>query len=118
MFSERGLDIASIIALWLAVHGGDASMADITVDDWTSALIGAALDSHLSYVTEFARRGGTSPAQLEERLGHLGLTLRPRRPDDNRYTFSWQVPGQDADRPETRTLRVCVPVRPPRRAAS
>src|ERR1700690_3654512 len=108
MFSERGLYIASIIALWLAVQGGDSSSADITVDDWTSALIAAALDSHLSYVTEFARRGATSPAQLEERLSSLGLTLGPRRPDDNRYTFSWQVPGRGTDRPETRTLRVCV----------
>lgn len=117
MFSERGLDIASIIALWLAIHGADSSAAEVTVDDWTSALIAAALDSHLSYVTEFARRGGTSPAQLEQRLSSLGLTLQPRKPDDNRYTFAWQLPGLGADRPETRTLRVCVPVRAPRRAA-
>ena len=64
MFDDRDLDVASLIALWLAIHGGDPGPSEIAVDDKTAALIAAALDSQLANTVEF--RG--------ERTGHqLGL---------------------------------------------
>ena len=108
MFDDRDLDVASLIALWLAIHGGDPGPSEIAVDDKTAALIAAALDSQLANTVEFARREDRTPARLEERLKSFGIEVTPDV-DKSCFTFKIKVPVlADPKRFTTMTVRVCL----------
>jgi hypothetical protein len=82
--SGRQLDIAALIAIWIAIHGGDPSPSEITIEDGTATLIAAALDRYLATTVGEAGREDPSRddlkrAQLEERLKSLSIELLPER---------------------------------------
>jgi hypothetical protein len=65
-------DIAALIALWIAIHGGDPPPKEVKVDE-TALLIAAALDRHLANTVEGV--GGERPtkARRHERMKSLGI---------------------------------------------
>ena len=63
----RELDVSALIALWIAIHGGDPARSEVTVDDETTLLIAAALDRQLA-VTHGEEGGRGDSAVLLERL--------------------------------------------------
>jgi hypothetical protein len=62
----RELDVSALIALWLAIHGGDPARREITVDDETTLLIAAALDRQLAVTLGNGKQGDAR--ELLERL--------------------------------------------------
>jgi hypothetical protein len=110
VFDERELDVASLIALWLAIHSGDPAPSEIVVDDKTAALIAAALDSQLANIVESAPREGRT-ARLEERLRSFRIEMVP---NDGKscYTYTVKVPilGTHPERFTTMTVTVCLHV--------
>jgi hypothetical protein len=111
---ERELDVAAIIALWFAIHGGDPGPVEVTVDDETVALVAAALDHQLA-----SRHGEPhqTRAQLEERLNSLGIEVLPRDEKTDRiregvdllqkWCFKVNTGNLKTGKPET-TTTVCV----------
>jgi len=80
----RDRDIAALIALWIAIHGGDPAPSEVVVDE-TAILLAAALDSYLASTIEGASRADRPRARLEERLHALGVEIvgeRERRHED------------------------------------
>lgn len=110
MFDDRDLDVASLIALWLAIHGGDPAPSEIVVDDKTAALIAAALDSQLANTVESATRENRTTARLEERLKSFGIEMVPNA-EKSCFTFTVKVPIlADPKRFTTMTVTVCLHV--------
>ncbi len=72
VLKEREADVAALIALWIAIHGGDPAPRKVVVND-TTLLIAAALDRHLANTIEIADREGRSKVSLPERLKALGI---------------------------------------------
>ena len=70
----RELDIAALLALWIAIHGGDPLPSEIVVDE-TAVLIAAALDRHLTNTVEGVSREYRPTARLAERLRALGVEV-------------------------------------------
>ena len=79
----RELDIASLIALWIAIHGGDPSPSEVRVEDETAILIATALDRHLATIVQEAGRGGPTTT-LEERLKSVRIELVDEKSDELR----------------------------------
>src|SRR5580704_15606820 len=63
---ERELDLAALIALWYAIHGGDPSPSEVTIDDETVVLIAAALDRN-------PRHQGRNPKRAVRIHYNLGM---------------------------------------------
>jgi hypothetical protein len=110
VFDDRELDVASLIALWLAIHSGDPAPSEIVVDDKTAALIAAALDSQLANTIESAPREDRT-ARLEERLRSFGIEMVPNAARSC-YTCTVKVPilGTHPERFTTMTFTVCLHV--------
>ena len=68
----RKQDIAALIALWIAIHGGDPPPKEVKVDE-TAVLIAAALDRHLANTIEGVGSEGGVEAQMDERLKSFGI---------------------------------------------
>jgi hypothetical protein len=66
-------DIAWLIALWLAIHGGDSLSQELTDVDETSVLLAAALSSHLA---DRHSRGAVTLDGVSERLAAAGIQMR------------------------------------------
>jgi hypothetical protein len=81
---EREFDIAAIIALWFAIHGGDPGPVEVTVDDETAFLVAAALDHQLASHHGEPRQ---TQAQLVERLNSLGVEVLPAEEKTDRIEF-------------------------------
>jgi hypothetical protein len=66
---ERKIGPTSLIALWLAIHGGDPAPGEVRADE-TAVLIAAALDRHLA-----SALGGSiqDDRVAEERLKSIGI---------------------------------------------
>ena len=64
-------DLAAMVAVWIAIHGGDPLPSKVVVDG-TALLIAAALDNHLANTIEGIDREGRK-ARLPERLKSLGI---------------------------------------------
>jgi hypothetical protein len=79
----RELDIASLIALWIAIHGGDPSPSEVRVEDETAILIAAALDRRLATIVQEAGREGPTTT-LEERLKSVRIELVDEKSDELR----------------------------------
>jgi len=84
---NREVDIASIIALWIAIHGGDPAPSEIMIDDATAGLIAAALDSHLTNTVADDRREEHREIVLRERLKEFGVEVLPK--DEARHLESF-----------------------------
>lgn len=69
---EREAGAAALIALWIAIHGGDPVHKKVVVDD-TALLIAAALEGHLANTIEDADKEGRSKVSAPERLKSLGI---------------------------------------------
>jgi hypothetical protein len=80
----RELDIASLIALWIAIHGGDPSPSEVRVEDETAILIAAALDRHLTTIMQEAGREDPTTTHLEERLKSVRIELVDAKNDELR----------------------------------
>jgi hypothetical protein len=65
-------DLAALIALWVAIHGGDPLPSKVVVDG-TALLIAAALDNHLAHTIEGVEEEGRGKARLTERLKALDI---------------------------------------------
>ena len=78
----RELDIASLIALWIAIHGGDSSPSEVRVEDETAILIAAALDRHLATIVQEAVREDPTATHLEERLKSVRIELVDEKSDE------------------------------------
>lgn len=65
-------DIAALIALWIAIHGGDPPPKEVKVDD-TAVLIAAALDRHLANTIEGVGSEGPTEARMHKRLKSFGV---------------------------------------------
>jgi hypothetical protein len=115
--SVFGLDVAAMIALWFAIHGGDPGPSEVTVDDATAVLVAAALDHQLA-----SRHGEPrqTRAQLEERLASLGIRVLPRDEKTDRsesgaellqkWCFEWIGVNLLTGDPEP-PRRICVAAR-------
>jgi hypothetical protein len=91
----RQLDIATLIAIWIAIHGGDPSPSEITIEDETATLIAAALDRCLATTVGEAGRDDLTRAQLEERLKSVSIELLPERDEQrNELRGSRAIPFQ------------------------
>jgi hypothetical protein len=75
ILDKRSLDLASLIALWFAIHGGDPAPTEILVEDETAALIAAALDRHLADRYADVTVPDHTAAQVEEWLKSLGIEV-------------------------------------------
>jgi hypothetical protein len=81
---ERELDVASLIALWIAIHGGDPSPSEVRVEDETAILIAAALDRYLATTVQEVGREDRTRAQFEERLKSVRIELVDEKRDEKR----------------------------------
>lgn len=114
---ERELDLAALIALWYAIHGGDPSPSEVTIDDETVVLIAAALDRHLANTVEGVSREGRTSGRLEERLKSFGVEVLPKdsaRPFCIPVQVKLEIPDIKAGTPGVRyvptTIWVCFEV--------
>jgi hypothetical protein len=78
-------DIAWIIALWLAIHGGDGGPTEVIEVDETSALLAATLSSHLA---ETHGLGAVTIDGLRERLGGAGIVVREGADEEAQFEAS------------------------------
>jgi hypothetical protein len=109
VFDDRELDVASLIALWLAIHGGDPAPSEIVVNDKTAALIAAALDSQLADTVESAPREDRT-GRLKERLKSFGIEMVPNA-EKSCFTYTVKVPVLgNPERFTTMTVTVCLHV--------
>lgn len=97
------LDIAWIIALWLAIHGGDP--VPIEMDEQTAELV-VELTNHLGRTIG----RGTEPLTLERfeaRLQELGIEFQRQLPPQTRDTLS----SGDPEGPPREPLPYCFTFR-------
>jgi hypothetical protein len=66
-------DIAWLIALWIAIHGGDPAPEGPVEVDETTALLAAALAARLG---ELYGRGAATAEALQDRLAGSGMAVR------------------------------------------
>jgi hypothetical protein len=66
-------DVAWLIALWLAIHGGDPGPEGPIEIDETTALLAAALSARLG---ELYGPGATTAETLQDRLAGTGMAVR------------------------------------------
>jgi hypothetical protein len=93
---ERELDVASLIALWIAIHGGDPAPSEIIVEDDTAAFIAAALDRYLSGTVDDAGSEDRRESVLSEKLKSFGIErlsddAKPH-PSGNFVCFTVKIP--------------------------
>ncbi|MBI1258025.1 MAG: hypothetical protein GC204_11190 [Chloroflexi bacterium] len=67
------MDVAWIISLWLAIHGGDPYKSVVKIDEKTEQL-GMALVEHLAKTMPSEKRDGGIPA-LQAGLNSLGIQV-------------------------------------------
>ena len=81
-------DIAWLIALWLAIHGGDPAPDEPAWVDETTALLATTLSVRLSEVYGAAR---ISADALQRRLASIGITLSGHRLHEREAEFAQDV---------------------------
>jgi hypothetical protein len=101
------LDAGWVIALWIAIHGGDPARSEVTIDDEATLLVAAALDRQLATLTGLRERQMSDT--LLNRLKGFGIV--PIAAHDERPSFHcWQVEIFDVEtgKPSGRYRTVCV----------
>jgi hypothetical protein len=83
-------DAAWIIALWLAIHGGDPAPDGVLHVDETSVLLATTLSHHLATTHRITP---LEPEQLRARLADAGLTLS--EPCSDAEVAEFQVAKKD-----------------------
>jgi hypothetical protein len=101
------LDAGWLIALWIAIHGGDPAKSEVTIDDEATILIAAALDRQLATTT--GSRDREMSDTLLERLKGFGVEPVAAH-EDKPYFHCWQVeiPDVKTGKPSGQYRTVCV----------
>jgi hypothetical protein len=115
----RELDVSALIALWLAIHGGDPAPSEVRIDNETTLLIAAALDRQLA--TTLGANQPTEPAELVQRLEAFGIESSSdltSRDSEEANRICWKVPIIDlkTGKPTGGYMTICVEVRFPIRS--
>lgn len=109
-FADRKKSVSALIALWLAIHGGDPPPSEVRVDE-TAALLAGALDLYLASIVDGSARDDQA---VSERLRTFGIELIEHGESEESPVFEicWKVPvvNVKTGKPTGRYITVCTPL--------